>query len=157
MSASSSAQSQANTSTPVWRALPPQHTPMVPMLFSPVSCGYLAALGKKDLFDLGTLPSLLLVLGLHGWLWPPFGGYKIPTRLDLLRACLQLPRPILGCPCGESQLAVTSLRPGAALPECQPRTRHTRGAYLWPGRVEEGLTHTPILGLLGVGVGKVGV
>lgn len=76
---------------------------MVPTPFSPTSWGYLAALGRMNLFDLGSLPSLLLVLGLHGWLWSPFRGHKIPNRLGLLLASLQLPQPILGCPCGESR------------------------------------------------------
>lgn len=96
---------------------------LVPTLFSPVCWAYLAALSRLNVFGLGTLPSLLLVLGLHGWLWPPFRGHKIPTRPCLLLASLQLPWPILGCPCGENRQL--SLHSSLGL--------LTRGTYLLPG------------------------
>lgn len=126
---------------------------MVPTLFSPVSWGYLAVLGRMNLFDLSTLPSLLLVLGLHGWLWPPFRGHKIPNRLGLLLASLQLPRPIVGCPCGESRQL--SLYTGLVL--------LSRNACLGLGTLiaweSKGKAdpHTPSLRLLEVSVEVVGV
>lgn len=76
----------------------PPHHHVVPMPFLPVSQGYLAALSGMNLFGLGALPSLLLVLGLHGWLWLLFRGHTLPVRLGLFLAGLQIPRPFLGCP-----------------------------------------------------------
>ncbi|EGW14821.1 hypothetical protein I79_024043 [Cricetulus griseus] len=47
-----------------------------------------------NVFGLGALPSLLLILGWPGLL---FRGHTLPTRLGLCLASLQIPWPFLCC------------------------------------------------------------